>query len=314
MGIFKMLGANKNDVKVAQATYKTEKLKQKNEEKSDKNKAKQNLVDEAKKICRYANNNFERLSSASADLLNKTKALSKSISNSENSKLSHDEKKKLRSNKKQLEEDINYLYLIKDYFLFLTKVTNDIALYDSQYKFVVKFSPYFDGIKVLKQDDEGDNEKNNDEDDSLLGQLNDLKNELRNTFVSSENQSEFYFQDFLYKYQDEIDDQVIPNIDSAMKEFKSSYAKSGMSAKADENEHPTTSSLPTENQEIRQEAPTQNEIECPNCHNKIRKDSKFCPECGAKIEAQSQHRFCLECGSPLEPGSKFCPNCGHKVE
>jgi membrane protease subunit (stomatin/prohibitin family) len=49
---------------------------------------------------------------------------------------------------------------------------------------------------------------------------------------------------------------------------------------------------------------------CPNCSAPLAADVKFCPECGAKIKAQTH---CTECGAKLNPGSKFCAECGAKV-
>ncbi len=49
---------------------------------------------------------------------------------------------------------------------------------------------------------------------------------------------------------------------------------------------------------------------CPKCEAPLAKNAKFCPECGAKIGAQTH---CVECGAKLTPAAKFCPECGHKV-
>ncbi|MBN2148469.1 MAG: zinc ribbon domain-containing protein [Anaerolineales bacterium] len=49
---------------------------------------------------------------------------------------------------------------------------------------------------------------------------------------------------------------------------------------------------------------------CPNCGAALAKKVKFCPECGAKIEAEAH---CTECGAKLAPGAKFCAECGAKV-
>lgn len=79
---------------------------------------------------------------------------------------------------------------------------------------------------------------------------------------------------------------------------------------------------------------------CPNCHEEIPKNSKFCLKCGTKIDIQptdnltvcpkckakvAKGKFCLECGALLEnkctkcganltPNAKFCMECGNKVE
>ncbi|GAB4540047.1 MAG: hypothetical protein Kow0063_29480 [Anaerolineae bacterium] len=49
---------------------------------------------------------------------------------------------------------------------------------------------------------------------------------------------------------------------------------------------------------------------CPECNTPLAANVKFCPECGAKIQAQAH---CTECGTKLSPGAKFCPECGTRV-
>lgn len=78
-------------------------------------------------------------------------------------------------------------------------------------------------------------------------------------------------------------------------------------------------------------------IECNVCHAQVPSSSKFCNECGARVEktiiACSKcgtknpvgSRFCVQCGnnllikkcvcgSEIEGNIKFCSNCGRKVE
>lgn len=55
-------------------------------------------------------------------------------------------------------------------------------------------------------------------------------------------------------------------------------------------------------------------ISCPNCHATIRATSKFCPECGTKIEVvKPKAKFCPECGAKAVEGMKFCSECGNKL-
>lgn len=50
---------------------------------------------------------------------------------------------------------------------------------------------------------------------------------------------------------------------------------------------------------------------CQACQSKIKKDAKFCPECGTpQILAQ----FCKNCGNKFEGSEKFCSECGTKRE
>jgi len=48
---------------------------------------------------------------------------------------------------------------------------------------------------------------------------------------------------------------------------------------------------------------------CPKCNAPLAKKVKFCPDCGAAIQAD---RFCTGCGAKLEPEAKFCAECGAK--
>ena len=74
---------------------------------------------------------------------------------------------------------------------------------------------------------------------------------------------------------------------------------------------------------------------CPKCGASVEKGSKFCPECGQKMNASktcakcgailnANAKFCQECGEPCAPkkcqcgaelsaGAKFCPECGKPV-
>lgn len=90
-----------------------------------------------------------------------------------------------------------------------------------------------------------------------------------------------------------------------------------------------------------QAAPSVNQdnILCKSCGAEIAKDSKFCLNCGQKVEAVAANtlicpnckasvpmgKFCMECGSVMEavcskcgaklnPDAKFCMECGNKVE
>lgn len=54
---------------------------------------------------------------------------------------------------------------------------------------------------------------------------------------------------------------------------------------------------------------------CPNCGTEVRKNAKFCPECGTKLENKTakNEKIC-SCGEKLTKNDKFCPKCGEKVE
>jgi len=48
---------------------------------------------------------------------------------------------------------------------------------------------------------------------------------------------------------------------------------------------------------------------CSACGAAVPAGSKFCPECGAKQNADA---FCTSCGKEIPAGTKFCPECGAK--
>lgn len=59
-------------------------------------------------------------------------------------------------------------------------------------------------------------------------------------------------------------------------------------------------------------APVGGTITCTGCQKPIPEGSKFCPECGTKVEA-SNTKFCPQCGQKADPNSKFCMECGTKL-
>ncbi len=90
-----------------------------------------------------------------------------------------------------------------------------------------------------------------------------------------------------------------------------------------------------------QSSAVKKKMKCPRCSEEIPEGSKFCLNCGQKIEVPKENvdmvkcpkcgamvpkgKFCLECGykfapkcgqcgADLIPGAKFCLECGAKVE
>lgn len=53
-------------------------------------------------------------------------------------------------------------------------------------------------------------------------------------------------------------------------------------------------------------------IPCPSCGKMNAQDTKFCGDCGAKMETASTQ--CVKCGASLREGAKFCNECGAKQE
>lgn len=52
------------------------------------------------------------------------------------------------------------------------------------------------------------------------------------------------------------------------------------------------------------------QMTCPACASQVPIGSKFCSNCGVRIEAT----VCPECQAALPAGSKFCNQCGTKIE
>ncbi len=53
---------------------------------------------------------------------------------------------------------------------------------------------------------------------------------------------------------------------------------------------------------------------CPKCGASNNPASKFCNECGAKMEVAPAMVACVKCGAQLHAGAKFCTECGAKQE
>ena len=57
-------------------------------------------------------------------------------------------------------------------------------------------------------------------------------------------------------------------------------------------------------------------VTCPACGAINPKGSKFCRECGGKLElpAVEKPMFCSACGAANPPGTKFCSTCGNRLD
>ncbi|HXG86594.1 MAG TPA: SPFH domain-containing protein [Pyrinomonadaceae bacterium] len=57
---------------------------------------------------------------------------------------------------------------------------------------------------------------------------------------------------------------------------------------------------------------SQQTVSCPSCGKPNQAGTKFCSDCGAKMEASKIP--CVKCGAELREGAKFCSECGTKTE
>lgn len=54
----------------------------------------------------------------------------------------------------------------------------------------------------------------------------------------------------------------------------------------------------------------QNPMNCSRCNSRIPSGSKFCLQCGEKV---NDVLFCMNCGEQLPPNAKFCLKCGKRI-
>lgn len=59
-----------------------------------------------------------------------------------------------------------------------------------------------------------------------------------------------------------------------------------------------------------QQSSNQNTLFCIKCNSPIPTGSKFCLECGEKV---NDIMFCMNCREKLPPNAKFCTKCGTKL-
>ena len=251
--------------------------------------------EQTSKYCDYIKNNIARINKFLDDLKNDTEILVDEIFSSKGFKFSLKEIGKIKNIKKKVKINLQYLYLSRDFFILLSKNASGIVLQNEEMMLVKKFAPYFDGTPVLELNEE-------EKDDSVLGALNEIKEEFMSAIISNKKSwKDFTFEDYMCRYEKMVNEYEIPDIDGAIESFKTIMVNLESDFVAD-TETSTNIKLVEAN----------DEIECPNCHIKLGVNSKFCNECGTKIEMK-RPAFCSMCGDTITGNVKFCANCGNKL-
>ena len=248
--------------------------------------------------CSYIKSNLTRICKLIADLEKETKTQIGEISALKRMKMSFKEKSAFRKMKEKTETNLKYLYLVRDFFTALAKNVSGLILSNEELMLVMKFAPFFDGVPVLDiYDDE-------DIDDSVSEAFKKVEKEVKDAFISAK---KFDLDDYLYRYDEKIDEYIIPDIVSAVESFLNAIASQENLAEVAAPESPAATPEPTVATLV-----DPKEIECPNCHKVLSANARFCIECGRKIEIKKPD-FCVKCGEPLVPGAKFCAFCGTKL-
>ena len=123
--------------------------------------------------CKYIKTNLVRISKMIADLENETKTLIEQIQANKGVKLSFREKGDFRKTKEKANKNLEYLYLVRDFFTALAKNASGLILKNEELMLVTKFAPYFDGVPVLDVDDDEDS------DDSVLGAFKEVGEQFK---------------------------------------------------------------------------------------------------------------------------------------
>lgn len=251
-----------------------------------------NNSDQTIVYCNYINANMDRIKKMIVELEIGTKELIDQIRTKKSTKLSFKEKGDIRKAKAKASRNLEYLYLIRDFFTALAKNRSGFLLKNEELVLVARFAPYFDGVPVLNIED--------DDDISVLETFKQIDQEATKVFISSKSLKSFCFEDYLDRYSETIEEYTMPDVDSAVQRFNSSMA-------TQEKQTTVNDKAPL----VVPESSVEN-ITCSNCHTKLAVTAKFCPECGHKIE-EKKPTFCTECGAQITLSSKFCSNCGARI-
>ena len=248
--------------------------------------------------CNYIKINIVRICKMIAELENETKTMIDDIAIMKDTKLFFKEKGNIKKAKEKASKNLQYLYLVRDFFIALSKNASGLILQNEELMLVTKFAPFFDGVPVLDI---------NDRDNSLMGEFKELGREFKEVFISSKrNSTHFEFNEYMHRYEEKLGKYIMPDIDSAIESFKNAIAMKEDTSVSE------SAVLPVVSAPVAVPQTSFEEMECPNCHTKIQAGSKFCLECGNKIEIK-KHAFCSECGAAITSDAKFCSGCGSKI-
>lgn len=245
-----------------------------------------NSKDQTDNYCNYIKNNIVRVCKKLSDLKDETQNSINEISSMKTSQLIL---KKMKGDyniiREKIDINLQYLYLSRDFFNILSKHQSGISLSDEEKMLIIRFSPYFDDIPVLE----------GEKDNSILGEFIEIKEELLSEFISSKKDiANFTLKEYSRRYDKQIEENIIPDIDSSIENFKNSISCNEKISDGKSYDKINGS------------------VECPNCHTMLNESSKFCLECGNKIEIK-RPLFCFQCGESILEGTKFCSNCGTKI-
>lgn len=182
-------------------------------------------------------------------------------------------------------DKLRYIYLIKDYFECLGNYVCGISLTKTQAELIDTVSRFLiNGTPILKCGFDEDVS-----DDSLLGAFRELKSETLGMIGVGKFSALAYVDNH---YGSELHAYIVPDVDSSLNKYINACDALNVSNNCSKSDD-------------------LNEIECPNCKKKLAPDSRFCSQCGTKVELPKPF-FCSQCGMPAQPGSRFCSSCGNK--
>jgi membrane protease subunit (stomatin/prohibitin family) len=78
------------------------------------------------------------------------------------------------------------------------------------------------------------------------------------------------------------------------------------SGRSGRNQYTSNNNQPMQNQPMQ----NQNSMSCNKCNSKIPAGSKFCLQCGEKV---NDVLHCMSCGEKMPSNARFCLKCGKKI-